>query len=198
MGRSWVPECLLPLVYWAPQAAHTRCARRKAKLRKALESVPAMFHTHAPPGRSPPKGLRLGKRGPRSGHRPFSGHHLLWKGSMALGRRGITISEACPSVDTRCGQSYTTLMVELQRARRQRRDFSGGPFRISLKRGYPTSRSCLSLGDENTMQRYVIEVMAVSRFKWIPRSPSCCARSSSPNSATCSANSSSNTSESCL
>jgi len=42
-----VHECLLPLVYWEHQAAHTRCARRKAKLRKALESVQATFHTHA-------------------------------------------------------------------------------------------------------------------------------------------------------
>jgi len=45
--RSWVHACLLPLVYWEHQAAHTRCARRKAKLRKALESVQATFHTHA-------------------------------------------------------------------------------------------------------------------------------------------------------
>jgi hypothetical protein len=47
MWRSWVHECLLPLVYWEHQVAHTRCARRKAKLRKALESVQATFHTHA-------------------------------------------------------------------------------------------------------------------------------------------------------
>jgi Family of unknown function (DUF6399)/IclR helix-turn-helix domain len=45
--RSWVHECLLPLVYWEHHTAHTRCARRKAKLRLALEAVSATFHTHA-------------------------------------------------------------------------------------------------------------------------------------------------------
>ena len=54
--EEWVHECLLPLVYWEHQAAHTRCARRKAKIRQALEAVHATFHTHAittaagPPG----------------------------------------------------------------------------------------------------------------------------------------------------
>ena len=47
MWRSWVHECLLPLVYWEHHAAHTRCARRKAKIRHALEAVQAAFHTHA-------------------------------------------------------------------------------------------------------------------------------------------------------
>jgi hypothetical protein len=47
LWRSWVHECLLPLVDWEHQVAHTRCARRKAKLRKALESLQATFHTHA-------------------------------------------------------------------------------------------------------------------------------------------------------
>ena len=45
--RQWVHECLLPLVYWEQHVAHTRCARRKAKLRQALEGVAATFHTHA-------------------------------------------------------------------------------------------------------------------------------------------------------
>jgi len=45
--RRWVYECLLPLVYWAHQAAHTRCSRRKAKIRQALEAVHIAFHTHA-------------------------------------------------------------------------------------------------------------------------------------------------------
>jgi Family of unknown function (DUF6399)/IclR helix-turn-helix domain len=44
--RSWVHECLLPLVYWEHAAAHTRCARRKAKMRQALEAVHATFQTH--------------------------------------------------------------------------------------------------------------------------------------------------------
>ena len=47
MWQSWVHEGLLPLVYWAHCLAHTRCARRKAKIRAALEAVQAAFHTHA-------------------------------------------------------------------------------------------------------------------------------------------------------
>ena len=47
MWRRWVHECLLPLVYWEHHAAHTRCSRRKAKIRQALEAVQIAFHTHA-------------------------------------------------------------------------------------------------------------------------------------------------------
>jgi uncharacterized protein DUF6399/IclR-like helix-turn-helix domain-containing protein len=46
MWRSWVHECFLPLVYWEYQAARTRWARRKAKIRQALEAVRATFQTH--------------------------------------------------------------------------------------------------------------------------------------------------------
>jgi hypothetical protein len=45
--KRWVHECLLPLVYWEHQAAHTRCSRRKAKIRQALAAVQVAFHTHA-------------------------------------------------------------------------------------------------------------------------------------------------------
>jgi len=45
--RRWVHEYLLPLVYWEHHAAHTRCARRKAKIHQALEAVQVAFHTHA-------------------------------------------------------------------------------------------------------------------------------------------------------
>jgi hypothetical protein len=45
--RQWVQECLLPLVYWEHQAAHTRCPRRKAKMVQALEAVRAAFDRHA-------------------------------------------------------------------------------------------------------------------------------------------------------
>ena len=44
--RHWAKECLLPWVYWAHQVAHTRCARRKAKMRQACEAVQAVLHTH--------------------------------------------------------------------------------------------------------------------------------------------------------
>jgi Family of unknown function (DUF6399) len=44
--RKWAKECLLPRVYWNHHVTHTRCARRKAKLRKALEASQAAFDTH--------------------------------------------------------------------------------------------------------------------------------------------------------
>ena len=47
LWREWVHECLLPLVYWEHHAAHTRCSRRKAKIRQTLEAVQVAFHTHA-------------------------------------------------------------------------------------------------------------------------------------------------------
>jgi hypothetical protein len=46
LWRQWVHECLLPLVYWEHQIAHTRCPRRKAKMAQALEAVRAAFDTH--------------------------------------------------------------------------------------------------------------------------------------------------------
>jgi len=47
LWRRWVQESLLPCVSWEHQAAHTRCARRKAKMVQALEAVRAAFDTHA-------------------------------------------------------------------------------------------------------------------------------------------------------
>lgn len=57
MGRRWARECLLPLVYWAHQAAHTRCAGRKAKMLQLLEAVRAAFHQHAITRRMSPQVL---------------------------------------------------------------------------------------------------------------------------------------------
>ena len=45
--RQWARESLLPWVYWEHHMAHTRCARRKAKRRRAWETVRTAFHTHA-------------------------------------------------------------------------------------------------------------------------------------------------------
>jgi hypothetical protein len=36
---QWAEAYLLPLVYWEHQVARTRCARRKAKIRQALEAI---------------------------------------------------------------------------------------------------------------------------------------------------------------
>ena len=46
MWKRWVHEGGLPLVSWEHWLAHTRCARRKAKIRAALEVVHTAFHTH--------------------------------------------------------------------------------------------------------------------------------------------------------
>jgi Family of unknown function (DUF6399)/IclR helix-turn-helix domain len=42
--RRWATESLLPWVYWEHQAAHTRCTRRKTKIRQIGETVRAAFH----------------------------------------------------------------------------------------------------------------------------------------------------------
>jgi transcriptional regulator with XRE-family HTH domain len=47
LWRQWVQECLLPLVYWEHQAAHTRCTRRKARIVQALEAVRTAVNAHA-------------------------------------------------------------------------------------------------------------------------------------------------------
>jgi uncharacterized protein DUF6399 len=44
--QRWVHECLLPLTYWDHQVPRTRCRRRKAKIRGALEAVRAVFQQH--------------------------------------------------------------------------------------------------------------------------------------------------------
>jgi Family of unknown function (DUF6399)/IclR helix-turn-helix domain len=55
--RVWAKEYLLPRVYWAHHVAHTRCARRKAKLRKALEASQAAFDHHGLTRRLPLQAL---------------------------------------------------------------------------------------------------------------------------------------------
>jgi uncharacterized protein DUF6399/IclR-like helix-turn-helix domain-containing protein len=44
---QWAEEVLLPLVYWEHQVARTRCARRKATIRQALEAMQGTFRHHA-------------------------------------------------------------------------------------------------------------------------------------------------------
>ena len=58
MWRTWARESLLPLVYWAHQVARTRCARRKAKLRQALEAAHVALGQHALTQRLPPQALQ--------------------------------------------------------------------------------------------------------------------------------------------
>jgi len=58
MWRRWTREVLLPLVYWEHQVARTRCARRKAKLRQALETAHVAFGHHAITQRLSPEALK--------------------------------------------------------------------------------------------------------------------------------------------
>ena len=51
------PGSAAAMVYWEHQVAHTRCARRKAKMRQAWEAVRAAFHTHALTLRLPAQAL---------------------------------------------------------------------------------------------------------------------------------------------
>lgn len=55
--QAWAKECLLPSVYWAHHVRHTRCARRKAKLRKAFEVSQTAFEHHRLTQRLPPHAL---------------------------------------------------------------------------------------------------------------------------------------------
>jgi Family of unknown function (DUF6399)/IclR helix-turn-helix domain len=47
LWQQWAQEALLPRRYWEHQMTRTRCARRKARLQRALESVRVKFDTHA-------------------------------------------------------------------------------------------------------------------------------------------------------
>jgi Family of unknown function (DUF6399)/IclR helix-turn-helix domain len=58
MWGQWAEECLLPLVYWEHQVAHTRCARRKAKIRQALEAMQSAFGHQALTQCLPPQALK--------------------------------------------------------------------------------------------------------------------------------------------
>jgi len=55
--RQWARECLLPWVYWEHQVAHTRCARRKAKMQRAWAEVRCAFDQHVITQRLAPHGL---------------------------------------------------------------------------------------------------------------------------------------------
>ncbi len=58
MWGQWAEEVLLPLVYWEHHVAHTRCARRKAKIRQALEAMQGAFGHHALTRCLPPQALK--------------------------------------------------------------------------------------------------------------------------------------------
>jgi Family of unknown function (DUF6399)/IclR helix-turn-helix domain len=58
LWQGWAEEALLPRVYWEHQVAHTRCPRRKAKLRHALEAMQGAFAQHALTRCLPPHALQ--------------------------------------------------------------------------------------------------------------------------------------------
>ena len=55
--RQWAREFLLPWVSWEHQVAHTRCARRKAKLQRAWAEGCSAFDQHVITQRLAPYGL---------------------------------------------------------------------------------------------------------------------------------------------
>jgi hypothetical protein len=55
--RTWAREALLPWIYWEHPVAPPRCARRKAKLRRAWEAGQAAFHQYALTQRLPAQAL---------------------------------------------------------------------------------------------------------------------------------------------
>ena len=58
LWRQWAEEVLLPLVYGEHHVAHTRCARRQAKIRPALEAMPGALSQHALTRCLPPPALQ--------------------------------------------------------------------------------------------------------------------------------------------
>jgi hypothetical protein len=56
--RTWARESLLPWVFWERQGARTRCAHRKAKIRRVFKAVQAAVHTHALTGQLPQQALK--------------------------------------------------------------------------------------------------------------------------------------------
>jgi Family of unknown function (DUF6399)/IclR helix-turn-helix domain len=59
--RQWARESLLPWIYWEHQVAHTRCARRKAKLQRAGAEVRSAFDQHVITQRLAPHSLAAWK-----------------------------------------------------------------------------------------------------------------------------------------
>ena len=123
--RQWVQEGLLPLVYWEHQVAHTRCARRKTKMRQALEAVRTAFDTHAiTPQGSTAQASRSGRRGRACGPRPFSAPRQPSKGATACLSQLHHNQRGCPSSATRCGRSCITSIVALRMVQRLPHGFS--------------------------------------------------------------------------
>ena len=145
-------------IKWRARAA----ADGKPRGRKpGKRCAPHVTSTLSPRGELPTC-WRIGKRG------PFSGPPLPWKGAMVLCRQCTRTIGACLGVDTRCGRSCTPLIVALWMARRQRRAFSGGRSRISLKQCSLISRPCPNRGGENTKSYYVIEVIKCPALSGYP------------------------------
>ena len=67
MWGRWAAASLLLLVYWEHQVAHTRCARRKTKIRQALEALQVACGRHAPPNACRPRSSNHGTHGRPTG-----------------------------------------------------------------------------------------------------------------------------------
>ena len=151
-------------IKWRVRAA----ADGKPRCRQPGQRCASHLTSTLSPSGSPPKFWRIGKHGPFSGRRPFSGPPRPWKGAMGICHTCTITIGACPGGETRCGRSCTPLIVALWMARRPRRAFSGGRSRISLKRCSLIWRPCPSRGGENTKSHYVLEVIKCPALSGYP------------------------------
>jgi branched-chain amino acid transport system substrate-binding protein len=115
----------------------------------------------------PRRPLGPGTQGPRGRGLPCSGPPQPSQGVRALWRRGITSSGGGPRRAPRCGPCCPTSLGAPPTAPRLRRAFAGGHCRTSWQPCAPPSLPCLDLGNANASLCSGIDVLRLSRFKWI-------------------------------
>jgi hypothetical protein len=137
-----IAELLLPLMYWQEPLSRTRCRQRKASLLEAFRRLRRRLRGTLAPSPWRPMCWQTGKCGRVSMPRPFSGPPRPLKAAMALCRRGIRISAACPRAAPRCGRSCTTLIAVPRTGRPLPRAFSDGSFQTCVRRWCQRSMTC--------------------------------------------------------
>jgi hypothetical protein len=111
---------------------------------------------------------RTGKHGRPSKCTLFNAPPQPSKAATAIWRGCITSSGACPNGATRCGQPCITSTFVLRMARHQPHAFSSTRSLTSLKQCTPMSALYRSPGNGNASLCSGIDVMKLSRLKWIP------------------------------
>jgi hypothetical protein len=115
-----------------------------------------------------PSSSRTGTHGRPSKWTLFNAPPQPSKAATAIWRGCITSSGACPNGATRCGQPCITSTFVLRMARHQPHAFSSTRSLTSLKQCAPMSALYLSPGNGNASLCSGIDVMKLSRLKWIP------------------------------